>query len=290
MSRQLSIVTCLLMVYAQNVWSAEETSAVLSGALLYSRLTDGTWQVWQADLATGQHAQLTFDPGDKRYPEPIPGGGMSYCTSNQACFSSRAGNNATPLLPNLWPLRDVAWAPSGETLVFSKFRTDLVDSANLWVASSTSDDRRILTHEPGIQEDAAWSPDGTRIAYSAGQGPDSYEIYVVAADGSSRTQLTSNRANDFQPAWSPDGTQLAFSSNVSGDYEIWVVNVDGSGLRQLTVSPGLDARPSWSPDGSLIAFTTNRSARLEIWVIEVNGANPHPLVQVEGGACDPAWR
>ena len=279
-----------VMLCGPSTLSGHATDASLRGTLLYSRLTEGTWQVWQANLATDQHVQLTFDTGDKRYPEPIPAGGISYCTSNQTCFSGRAGHSAAPLLPDLWPLRDIAWAPSGESIVFSKFRTDLVDSANLWIASPTGDGRRILTHEPGIQEDAAWSPDGTRIAYSAGQGPDSYEIYIVAADGSTKQQLTQNLANDFQPAWSPDGQQLALSSNVSGDYEIWLVSDDGSGFRQLTTSPGLDARPTWSPDGREIAFTTNRAGRLEVWVMQADGTRQRPLVQVVGGACDPAWR
>ena len=261
------------------------------GTLLYSRLTDNVWQIWQLDLASRQARQVTFTPGDKRHPGWAPAGRVIYCTSNQACFQSEPGSaGADLLLADLWPVRDAAWSPDGQWLAFSRFRTDLVDSANLWIADAEGDNRRVLTHAPGIQQHPAWSPDGTRLAYSGGQGPRSYELYLVTMDGMQTTRLTTNEAEDLFPVWSPDGARIAYSSNASGDYEMWVVGVDGANAVQLTHTPGLDTNPAWSPDGEWLAFASNRSGTMEIWVMRPDGSDQQLLEKVEGGACDPAWR
>jgi Tol biopolymer transport system component len=271
------------------VLSYAEDRSTPTGQLIYSRLTNGTWQIWKKNLASGERAQLTSSPGDKRYPAWAPDGRVTYCTSNQTCHIVREEQDA-PLLTDLWPLRDVASSPDGKRFAFSKFRADLVDSANVWVTNSDGTGHLMLTHEPGIQYNPMWSPDGTQIAYIGGQGYGTYELYIINADGTERRRLTANGSHEFLPAWSPDGTQLAFASDASGDYEIWIVRADGSALKQLTQSPGLDTRPAWSPDGTQIAFVSNRTGVLEIWVINSDGADPRPLESGESGACDPAWR
>ncbi len=99
---------------------------------------------------------------------------------------------------------------------------------------------------PTNDSDAAWSPDGRRIAFVSdrdGLG----EIYVMNADGSGQTNLTNNPADDLDPAWSPDGKRITFASERDGDYEIYVMNADGSGQTRLTDNPAHDAGSHWSP-------------------------------------------
>lgn len=271
--------------------AAEETARpILTGQLLYSRLTNGTWQIWKTNLATRQQVQLTSSPGDKRYPAWTPKGQVTYHTSNHRCYWVETGKPDKPFLDDLWPIRDIAWSPDGAKIAFSRFRTDLVDSANLWIADAAGGKERMITHEAGIQYQPAWSPDGKWIAYIGGHGYGTYELYVVSEDGTERRQLTQNRTHEFLPAWSPDGAQIAFSSDTSGDYEIWVMQADGSNARQLTRSPGLDTRPTWSPDGTKIVFVTNRSGFLEIWAMNPDCTEQHLLEKAQGGVCDPVWR
>jgi len=290
MHRRVLLLACVI-AYAPAAFCEQNSPQALKGKLAYVQLTDGTWQVWEHDLATADRRQLTATPADKRSPSWTKDGQVAYCTANQRCFQTLEGTQANDLLlADLWPVRDVVWSPDGSALAFSRFRTDLVDSANLWLSDGADKNRRMLTQDAGTQQHPAWSPDGKQIAFSAGQGYGTYEIYVINADGSDRRRLTSNSTHDFLPAWSPDGKQIAWSSDATGDYEIWVMNADGSNPRQLTASPGLDTRPSWSPDGSSIVFGTNRSGTLEIWVMNADGTNPQLLEQAAGGVSDPTWR
>ncbi len=270
---------------------AEGGKGGLSGTLLYSRLTNGTWQVWRKEFSTQQAEQLTFSAVDKRYPTRTPDGRIVFHTSNQASYIVEPGTSeSAPLLETLWPMRDLVWSPDGARMAFSKIRTDLVDSANLWVADAKDRERVMLTQESGMQYQPAWSPDGRQLAYIGGHGYGTYEVYLINANGTDRRQLTTNHTHEFLPAWSPDGAAIAYSADATGDYEIWVISADGTGARQLTHAPGLDTRPAWSPDGRWIAFATNRTGTLEIWVMAADGSGQRPLIQAEGGACDPAWR
>lgn len=290
-SRGLVFLSGVLIAVCAQMAHPEEPRPVLGGTLLYSRLMDGTWQIWSVELSTQRRRQLSFSPGDKRYPVWSPQGDVAFRTSNYDYYLMRPEREQSgPFLKALWPIRDVTWSPDGSRLAFSRAPVHLVDNTNIWVSDAEGGSRRVLTRGPGIQQHPTWSPDGTRIAYIAGQAYRTLELYVMKADGTEPQQLTHNQAHELFPAWSPDGTRIAFSSDLSGDYDIWMIPATGGDPIQLTHSPGLDSRPAWSPDGRFVAFTTNRSGTLEIWVMAADGADAHRLEWAEGGVCDPAWK
>jgi Tol biopolymer transport system component len=111
----------------------------------------------------------------------------------------------------------------------------------------------------------AWSPDGSRIAYTVYQegGPEgfTFQIWTVNPDGTDPRRLVDLGecgGGDCSGglAWSPDGSMLAFHSmrdNLKGrTWGIYVVHADGSGMHRIK---NLGYQPIWSPDGSRIAYT-----------------------------------
>jgi len=122
----------------------------------------------------------------------------------------------------------------------------------------------------------AWSPDGTRIAYSGGKGgwnDDAYDdIWVVSTRGGPPHRLTDSYEDDWHPAWSPDGEMLAFDRQDDGYNWVYVVNADGTGLRRLTGN--FNWNPVWTPDGR-ISYVGDGG----IWVVNRDGSNRRLLAR-----------
>ena len=137
-----------------------------------------------------------------------------------------------------------------------------------------------------FQVEPAWSPDGTKIAFSSRRGG-TFDIYVMNGDGTGTRRLTSTKENDSHPTWSPDGSQLAFERN--GD--ILVVGSDGSGARRISDPGAEESEPAWSPDGTWIAYVRRPPGTpvREVWLMRPDGSGRHALTSGGAKAFTPAW-
>ena len=104
----------------------------------------------------------------------------------------------------------------------------------------------------------AWSPDGSRIAFTA-ESNARHKIWTMNADGSNPTQLTTDAGFDVSPTWSPDGTRIAFSryNNAvpSNGWDVAIVSTGVSGAPVRLAMSGDQHTPVWSPDGHYIAVS-----------------------------------
>ena len=147
---------------------------------------------------------------------------------------------------------------------------------------------RLTNNNGGNNFGPAWSPDGTKIAFTSSRDGN-FEIYVMGTDGSNPTRLTDNNADDGSPAWSPDGTKIAFDTDRNdGSNEIYVMAADGSSPTRLT-NGGYNFQPAWSPDGTKIAFVSYRDDDYEIYVMDADGSSPTRLTNSGGYDGQPAW-
>lgn len=123
----------------------------------------------------------------------------------------------------------------------------------------TTDDAHTVSSSPLVTgaSDPAWSPDGTKLAFTQGGS-----IKVLTIGGSTSASLDTGTA----PAWSPDGTMIAYEKGT----DIWVVSSSGGTARNLSNSgPAADDDdPSWSPDGNFVAFSRTALANTDIWVMD----------------------
>jgi hypothetical protein len=145
----------------------------------------------------------------------------------------------------------------------------------------------------------AWSPDGTKFAFSyrSSSGP-SEGLAVVGANGTGRFELP-NTSNALNPTWSPDGAKLAFEEQELSEDQttsigrIFTINVDGTEKTDLSseVPPQLSLRdPDWSPDGAKIALSvTGPDVPSEIYTMNADGTGqPASLANPAYGSA-PAW-
>ena len=117
----------------------------------------------------------------------------------------------------------------------------------LYVVGSTSQ----VTNSPGLELDAAISPDGQLVAYAAGR-PGRTQIYVRQSAGGPPRALTDSASGGARtPRWNADGQSLTFLVGQS----LYNVMALGGPPRLLIDASGYEfASPALSPDGSTIAY------------------------------------
>ena len=175
---------------------------------------------------------------------------------------------------------DPSWSPDGR---FVALTTNEPPGENhIAVVDATTSSRRTLSVMPGMN--AAWSPDGTRIAFAGVRkfpeyadrygAPQRIDLYVAGSDGSDVRRLTGpfdesafGRApGASEPTWWPDGSRLFFRSGEGpGPATTYVVNADGSCEQRF--GPGGDPLlyPAWQPvAASLPALTQCADLRLSV--------------------------
>jgi hypothetical protein len=147
-----------------------------------------------------------------------------------------------------------------------------------------------LTNSAGSNAAPAWSPDGTKIAFTSTRDDGNLEIYVMDADGGNQTRLTNDIEWDYDPIWAPDGSRIAFSHGGNLP-DIYVMNADGTGPVNLTPSPAsADYSAAWSPDGTKIAFISDRVGNAEIYVMNADGSNPTNISNTLAAEGHPDWQ
>jgi hypothetical protein len=153
--------------------------------------------------------------------------------------------------------------------------------SDIYSMNPDGSDRKQLTFSQDHEDQPAWSPDGTKIAFASLHltGSGGYnEIFVMNADGSDQRRLTQSKYDRF-PTWSPDGTQIAFwridSITMPSSWGIFVMNADGSDQRAVA-STSEWYEPAWSPDGLKFAVGANY---IGIYLINVDGSNQTQITQ-----------
>ena len=135
---------------------------------------------------------------------------------------------------------------------------------------------------------AAWSPDGTRIAFARQATGTPSGIWTVGAGGENPTHVAGTTESDFDPTWSPDGQRIAFVKRQRPSEGIFIVDAAGGVPVLIPGTVGFED-PSWSPDGRKIAATAF-GASVDIVAFAPDGTGKITLSDdAPGGDIAPDW-
>ncbi|MEA3409633.1 MAG: hypothetical protein U9Q95_04725, partial [Candidatus Eisenbacteria bacterium] len=144
----------------------------------------------------------------------------------------------------------------------------------------------LLTDNPTNDSDAAWSPDGRRIAFVSDRAG-TRSVWKVGQFGGAATLALEDAE---YPAISPDGTGIAFSrADDSRFLRIWLASLNNpSDATMLTAGEhGLwdHVGVAWSPDGKTLSY----SAQANLWTVPAEGGSPRRLTRNREGGTGSAW-
>ena len=172
----------------------------------------------------------------------------------------------TRRLPDLRP-SDMEWRPGSDELAIAGDlggnRTAPTLSTQVTVYSLSTGELRPLGS--GKAAHITWSPDGTTLAYTAGEN-DPRELWLIDGDGRNARLLVADVGgvnHGIGPVWAPTGDRIAYQRllpNGSEEHEVVLVNVT-DGTETVIDPPETDgwvwypSTVTWSPDGTTLLYT-----------------------------------
>jgi Tol biopolymer transport system component/DNA-binding winged helix-turn-helix (wHTH) protein len=162
--------------------------------------------------------------------------------------------------------------------------------SDIWIVGTEGGRSTQLTSDPGIDDGATWSPDGTRVAFSRqGRTGEGGSILTKAVTGEGEAALVIAASGRIaNPEWSLDGRYLVYSDYSGGPR---------SDIRYLEFHDGVPSEPrtflgshanEYSPKffpsvGRFLTYVSNQTGRDEVYIARFPEATDVQKVSLNGG-------
>jgi WD40-like Beta Propeller Repeat len=158
---------------------------------------------------------------------------------------------------------DAAWAPTGDSLAFTRRSSGV---GKIYLKPLAGSPSQLLAGSPSGDDQSKpdWSPRGDYLLFTlkpSGSGQEDLWVYNHSL-GADLRKISPNSGLSIEGVFQPNGQGAAYVRHVTSPEELWEVNrvnLDGSGYTLLAVRYGGASltSPRWSPDGRWVYFTSN---------------------------------
>ena len=262
-------------------------------------------EIWIAVTSTGESYRLTNAKKSSSNPQWSPDSKRVAFISDregkrQIYLIAPTGGESMQLTNVETGVSTMNWSPDGRRIAFtagdaeSKARKERKEKygdfevvqadytfSHLWMIDAPAEVKEKKPEAMRLTDGSSfsvngfsWSPDSTRIAFSAAKDPDisssaSGDIYLLNIGDKSTRRIIDTGGPDGNPVWSPDGRQIAYQTSNGNEFfyytnsYIGVAAADGTGRQVLSQSfdesPGLI---EWGKDGIYFSGLRKTSSHL----------------------------
>ncbi|HEV2106924.1 MAG TPA: S9 family peptidase [Thermomicrobiales bacterium] len=181
----------------------------------------------------------------------------------------------------------LTFSPDGDEIAYV---VNTSGQFNLWWQNSGGGFPHQLTlfHDQAVR-DAAWSPDGQSIVFTADRDGDEFkQLYTIPARGGRPGPLTNASQVRHQLAshpWSPDGRSVAYAGNdrEPTDQDVLIRDMAGAEVGRPMADGGLYYPVAWAPDGSMLTVIDAKSnTDNELYILSITDGGRRHLTPHEG--------
>jgi Tol biopolymer transport system component len=161
------------------------------------------------------------------------------------------------------------------------------EARDVWVFDVARNTPTRLTHDPADDFAPAWSPDGTRVAFTSDR-LGMRDIFVTPASGLGPEELVlKSNAPKSVETWS--GPYLLFSTFRNNQPDIDALTLPDKSIIKVLDGPYAEAGAALSPEGTLLAYMSDENGTNEVFLRSFPDTSRKWQISKAGGA-EPQWR
>jgi tricorn protease len=275
----------------------------------YVSARDGSFNLWERPLDSGQGKQLTHFRDDAVVFPCISRDGSTLAFRHLFdLYCYHPGTNETPCKIDIQhdsdPIKDRVERRVLRQASEAAFTADGLEIAfcaggDLWVMDTELREPRQVTATAEEEKNPIFSPDGRSLLFIADRDARSDIYRAVPSKSGDKDRhwwqhgpltierLTEDGGVKKSLQFSPDGSHISYLCGVG---DLWIADADGRNARKLAASWN-ELEYDWSPDGKWLVYAQSDSDfNRDIWIIPADGSRkPFNLSRHPYNDSNPVW-